>query len=72
MVVFCALFLGGWFAFGDYYRQSMDGNSTRRELSRYRVERDTQSALIWRFVLGAGGGAAVGIYYAIRGDKKEE
>jgi hypothetical protein len=52
--------------FYDYVMQYRAESWSEREESARRVERDKASRMKWRFTMGAGCGAAIGIVYAVR------
>lgn len=52
--------------FYDYVMQDRAETWSERERRRGRVERDSTSAMKWRFTVGAGTGALIGIVYMVR------
>ena len=72
MVAFCALVAGGMLAFYDYVEQFSLLRPYRRERAQRAVDRDTRSALLRRFAIGAGCVALLGIYFVARDIKRKQ
>jgi len=70
-IVFFALLIGCIFAFYDYIRQYSARWSFSRQISHEIVQTDSESTVIRRFFLGAGGGAVLGFLTALRSRGKD-
>ena len=66
LIVGPAIFFGLVFAFGDYITQFTGRHYYLREQAEQRVQHDSIAALKWRFLVGAGIGAALGALYVVR------
>lgn len=66
IILVLAMVGGAVTLFYDYVMRDRAETWSERERSRRRVERDSTSAMKWRFTIGAGTGALIGIVYAIR------
>ena len=66
LIVGPAIIFGLAFAFGDFMAQFFAHGHYRQELAAQRVQHDTIRALKWRFIIGAGVGAALGTVYVVR------
>lgn len=63
---------GGVFAFHSYVTQFNFLKPHRAERAKRAVKLDTRSALAQRFVLGAGCGALLGVYFAARDANRKQ
>src|SRR5215472_16425765 len=61
-----AIVFGLAFAFGDYIAQFSTHDYYHQHLAEKSVQHDTMTAFKWRFIIGAGVGAALGSIYVVR------
>lgn len=66
LIVGPAIVFGLAFAFGDFIAQFSAHHHYQQELAAQRVQHDTMGAFKWRFIIGAGIGAALGTVYVVR------
>ena len=66
LIIGPALFFGLAFAFWDYIAQFSGHHLYQQQLAEQRVALDTMAAFKWRFIFGAGVGAALGGVYVVR------
>jgi hypothetical protein len=66
LVIGPSIFLGLAYAFGSYLSQFSTQNNYQQHLAEQRVQHDTMAAFKWRFIIGAGFGAALGAIYVVR------
>jgi hypothetical protein len=66
IILVLAMVGGAVTLFYDYVMKYRAETWSERERSDRRVERDTTLAMKWRFTVGAGTGALIGIIYAVR------
>jgi hypothetical protein len=66
LVIGPAVVFGLAFAFGDYITQFSTHDHYHQALAEKGVQHDTMTAFKWRFIIGAGIGAALGAVYVVR------
>ena len=72
IILVLAMVGGAVTLFYDYVMRDRAETWSERERSRSRVERDSTAAMRWRFTVGAGTGALIGIVYMVRCLRRRE
>ena len=65
-VAWCALIMGTMLAFANYVLVLIPNSNWMRSSELYDVEHDSLTAFGRRFLLGAVGGALIGLWHAVR------
>lgn len=66
LIVFPAAAFGLGFLFEDYFLESSGQTYSQRQLASSRVQRDSITAMKFRFVIGACLGGGLGLVYVVR------